>query len=730
MTDNRFFKHIILFLLLLFGLSLNATTEDENSGNTSIINDSLFNKYDSKKVGAFLTKGHLDSAKNYLDDHLYLLDEDGDFEDKFYVASQYCTYYEDIGKLDSAEQFCQLALNISEDKLNFDYISKANTNLATLYTSQGKTETALNLLKTAYEIQLQNEDVVDLAFTLNNIGFIYFQHKEYIHAFEVFNEILDIEVDSTSERLEFIKANALLNMADIHYEFNEYDALRHLLIKLDKMQVFTMNKDFEGFIYLSLLKGKLAMGLNDMALAKKIFLLTVRESNKKEFPQPKLNSYFSIGNYYYKLKDYTSAYDAYERAYVISKNNRLLDFEYQVSLKLALTLKQINKDQSIYFFQKSINLSDSLFNQQKTAAVADMQAFHEVELQKEQNDVLRVRDHDNSKKLDEQKKFIEMSIVIVVLLLIFTYYIYLNQRKTKKLNLKLSSAFRELEMANIEVESVNSELLIKNDVLRDTLEHSKQQGKQLNYQHAKISSSIKSAHLIQSSILPSDKGITNAFPKNFIFNQPKDVVSGDFYWFTEQEGWKIYACIDCTGHGVPGALMSMMASSSLYEIVRGKKILSPGKILGELNNIVVRNLQQDTNDNNDGMDMTLIAIKGNVLKYAGAKNPLYIVRDSLIYKLAGTRKSIGGELDLVYEEHEWLLEKGDNLFMATDGYQDQFGGEKTRKFMVKRLRELYVEIATLPSSEQKVVLANTINKWMEEGQWEQIDDMLIIGIKI
>ncbi|KXX67033.1 SpoIIE family protein phosphatase [Flammeovirga sp. SJP92] len=724
---TKFLKQVALLLFFFNIYNCSYAKLNESVLNTE---DSTFSEqYIEWKISESLTLGRLDSAKHWLDLEADCVKVSSSYNREFYFFSNLCTYYEYKGSIDTAEYYCEKAIEVAEKAYDLQLISTGHTNLATVYTSQGKTATALNLLKVAYEIDKQRVDQVDLAYTLNNIGYIYIQHKEYVQAFEVFEDILKIKVDSNNIHLDRIKGTALLNIADIHLVFKEYDELAKVLTRINNMKIFTKDNDFESYVLFSILKGQLAMSQGDYSLARKIFLITVKEANKKDLPLPKLNSYLAIGDYYLKRKRFNKAYEVYEMAYKITKSNKLLDYEYEVALKLAETLKHLNKDQSIYFYEKSIVLSDSLFDIQKSEAVADMQAFHEVEDQKDENDVLREIELKSSHRLDAQRKFIYFAVIIVLILLVFLYYIYLNQRKTKKLNFKLTTALDKIEMANIEIENVNEELLKKNDILKETLEHSEAQGKQLNHQNQKISNSIKSALLIQSSILPSQQVIDHAFPNNFIFNQPKDIVSGDFYWFTEQDEWKIYACIDCTGHGVPGALMSMMGASSLYEIVRGKKIFSPSKILKELNNIVVRNLQQDKTMNNDGMDMSIIAVKGNQLYCAGAKNPIYLVRDNEIHKLKATRKSIGGELNLTYEEHFWEIQKGDCLYMATDGYQDQFGGPFAKKFMVKKLRELLLKISVHSAEEQKTVLGNTINDWRSVGDWEQVDDMLIVGIK-
>ncbi|OHX65673.1 hypothetical protein NH26_04580 [Flammeovirga pacifica] len=688
----------------------------------------LSNKVTSD-VERLFEQSNLDSIKKTLDIYQLLITEKSKVEDQHWLNIQYTHYFRLEGMLDSAEYYGKKAYTIAEDSYNLQLLAESNIHLARIYLGQNKLVSALNLLKVALKIVSEYDDVVKKGSILIDIGEINMQFKKYVTAYNNFDQLKKLKDKKNSHQINYLKSLALLNKGKIHVELQEYNELRKIIQTIDREGFVTPENDFEGYIQLLLLKGELAIALKDMKLAKKILLHAVKEANKKEILYAKLNAYTDLGNYYQKENSYEKAYEAYEKAYIISKQIKHLEREYIISIKLAHTLKYINKDQSIYFYNKSLVLSDSLFNREKLEAVVDMQTFYEVETQKNENVKLEELEFSQTLKLQQRTQVLYFAVAILFLLLIFIYVTFLTQKKTKKLNNQLSLSNNQLEITKIEMESMNKELIAKNDILRDTLAHSKEQGKQLNYQNNKINSSIKSAHLIQKSILTSSQRIEKAFPENFIFNQPKDIISGDFYWFVEIEGWKIYACVDCTGHGVPGALMSMMGNSLLYEIVRGRKIVEPSKILEELNNLVVHNLQQEDNDNNDGMDMSVIAIKENDLFFAGAKNPIYVVRDQKLTKLKGTRKTIGGQLNNVYEQYHWRLQPNDMVYLTTDGYQDQFGGAKAKKFMVGQLRQLFEEIASYPTDKQKKILSGTINDWMHEGKWEQVDDMLILGIR-
>lgn len=273
-----------------------------------------------------------------------------------------------------------------------------------------------------------------------------------------------------------------------------------------------------------------------------------------------------------------------------------------------------------------------------------------------------------------------------------------------------------------------------------------------------ITDSINYAKLIQEAILPVSGEIKQFLPGLFIFFQPKDVVSGDFYWYRKIETQQgnhhhLLAAADCTGHGVPGALMSMIGYSLLNEIVNEKKETQPGSILTLLNKEIRKALPQETTEIKDGMDIALISLEFSVselqpnnnygqetpnckLQYAGANRPLWIVRkkesenNSELIEIKPTRNSIGRftEAHKVFEQHTITLNPGDTVYIFSDGFADQFGGEKGEKFMIKRLKELLLSIQHETMNRQQKIVYTTIEEW--RGSSSQVDDMLVIGLRV
>ena len=262
-----------------------------------------------------------------------------------------------------------------------------------------------------------------------------------------------------------------------------------------------------------------------------------------------------------------------------------------------------------------------------------------------------------------------------------------------------------------------------------------QQNKIIADKNKDITDSINYAKRIQEAILP--KGVIQGLNEqnSFIYFKPRDIVSGDFYWYTEKNNTTIIAAVDCTGHGVPGAFMSMIGTTLLNKVVNDEGEIFPSKILQQLDKSVVESLQQKgvAASSNDGMDMALCSINFDTqqILFCGASRPLYLVRNQHLIEYKSSPLSIGGFVDgnaKVFEDIVIPYQKGDSFYMFTDGYCDQFGGGDDKKFMSKRLKELCVEMAPITAAEQKQKLHTTLINWMGRGR--QKDDILVIGFKM
>lgn len=248
-----------------------------------------------------------------------------------------------------------------------------------------------------------------------------------------------------------------------------------------------------------------------------------------------------------------------------------------------------------------------------------------------------------------------------------------------------------------------------------------------------ISESLKYASYIQQAILPSADLINRLIPENFMFYRPLDLISGDFYYVARRNEKLIIGVGDCTGHGVPGALMSILGITFLNEITSHGNFSSAGSILNQMREHVMDALCQTgiENERKDGIDLALCVIdpKTNVMSFAGAFNPVYIVRDNALVEIAGDMMpvGVGAEEELCFTTHLYELNRNDVIYLSTDGFADQFGGPANRKFKYKPFRELLREISQLPMPDQKRIIERTFNEW--KGNLEQLDDVLVFGFR-
>lgn len=264
-------------------------------------------------------------------------------------------------------------------------------------------------------------------------------------------------------------------------------------------------------------------------------------------------------------------------------------------------------------------------------------------------------------------------------------------------------------------------------------EEVERQGRRVVELYNNVTDSIRYAKRLQDSILPPEKRIRELLPESFVYYRPKDIVSGDFYWVSEMEGRVVFAAVDCTGHGVPGAFMSLIGHNGLNQAVRERWGGRPSEVLKVLNKLAFDALHKDRSEYlvRDGMDMALCNYDPGrrVLEYAGANSPLYLVRGGEVLRFQPDKRPIGSfELEGAgFTDHSIDLEKGDMVYIFSDGYADQFGGPKGKKFLYKRFRELLREISRFPAEQQRGMLDEAFRGW--RGVHEQVDDILVIGMR-
>lgn len=325
-------------------------------------------------------------------------------------------------------------------------------------------------------------------------------------------------------------------------------------------------------------------------------------------------------------------------------------------------------------------------------------------------------------EIEKQRIYILFAAVIVLLVSGFGFYIFKQYRAKQRIN-------KILEERRIAIQRQKEEI--------------EKQKKLVDDKNRNITASINYAKRIQQAILISREQLEKIMPEYFIFYRPRDIVSGDFYWaHLSDSGKLIIAAVDCTGHGVPGAFMSMVGNALLNEIVIENKVEESDEILNELKKGVISALKQtDASEQKDGMDIALCSADfqsakpgtdfKSVLQFSGAYNPLYHFRNGILTEYKGDRQTIGyqkGKENTPFTKHLIEIQKGDTIYIFTDGFADQKGGKDGRKFYYKPLQDLLASVQHLPMAEQRNAIKKTFVEW--KGNYEQVDDVCVIGMRV
>lgn len=313
---------------------------------------------------------------------------------------------------------------------------------------------------------------------------------------------------------------------------------------------------------------------------------------------------------------------------------------------------------------------------------------------------------------------VELALMLVTLFILLLEGLYVFR-----------PTFNKIKESMILIQENAEEIDAQNQMLSGILTKMKKQSEN-------IASSIKYAKTIQDASLSLDPSVHACIDQmTFILFKPLQVVSGDFYYIADTPEETIFAAVDCQGHGIPGAFLAMIGVSILNDVVKAKGITEPGKILDNLHQTVRTTLRQTSTNNRDSMDLALITINkyNNKVLFAGAKNPLIYVTNNEIHEIKGDRKAIGGKSvseQSPFTTHEVIIEKTTMFYIFSDGYMDQFGGPKKRKFLRSRLKKSLLNMHSQPLRQQKKVLDQDLEHWMEEGNEAQINDILVMGVKL
>jgi len=570
-----------------------------------------------------------------------------------------------------------------------DYYKADNSNtglaavylyIAEAYIQQENYDNAKYYLKNAIEIYRKENDSINLATALHNLGYTNYRMGQHDTALILFSKTSEIY-----KRLGYLT--------------------RYAYCLGNSGLVFSRQSEFEKA---------------EDHLLRAIEILT-KQDDEYAVTQYKIE-YAGILQHKGEIK---KAIDCAAICFGYATENRILEFERDAAYRLAQLYRVSGKYDSAYHYQSLyINADDSIKSVKNIQKMADLRTEFEVSKKQAEVNVLQ--------KNKVIQLIVIVSLVLILLLaigLIMLYYYSL--KRSKKFTAALDERRILLEKQSTELKEQNDKIIKANDEL-------KQLYKITSSQKEEIISSINYAKRIQSAILPPEPYITELLNRNFIFYMPKEIVSGDFYWIKQVKHYTILVAADSTGHGVPGAFMSMLGISYLNEIVQRREIIQANQILNEMRDQIKHSLRQSgtKEEPKDGIDLALCVIdnKKNLIQYSGANNPLYIISNNNGQPVLKESKAdpmpvgVHSSHDKSFTNHEIQLETGDTIYVFSDGYIDQNGGNSNHRFTSKKFKKLLLDIHDHPMDEQKVILEQVLKDWM--GDHSQRDDILVIGVRI
>ncbi len=624
---------------------------------------------------------------------------------------------------------------------NYYTTIKDSLNLAYAFYDFGKIYAALNVPEIAtqeFEKSLElfykfddNQGIVLVDIELSKIYSDNFQSDQ---AYQTLFKALDLSAGNN-----FLIALTEKNIGELYAQDFETDSAVFFLQKAgDKFQ--SLNKTgLSADCYLEI--SKTYLDDDEFALAEQNLNKACDLFNKINIDNKKAECNNIIGELHYKQKQYTQAIKYFEKALEISSmfgyTDQLL-ISYQFLSNIYTEKKSFAKANE--YLQLYIQELEADFDRKQKTGYAEIILSFQNEENRKEIELLEKEDALKTQKLKNKQQQVYGAAIVILLLIFFAFVLYYYIQKQKKINKLLQAQNDKINLQKKEIE-LQSRILEK--ATRDLLK----QKDRIQEQNTKITASINYASRIQKAMLPSEETFKKYFEDSFIIFQPKETVSGDFYWLaeikdqkpslfkTEQPNIKVVvAVVDCTGHGVPGAFMSMLGDAYLNKIRNVQNIHDPSLILQELHKTIRSTLQQQHTENNDGMDLALCIIdkKNKILQFAGAKNPLVYVQNGKMTRIQGDLMSIGGlqkEKERIFQTRTVDITAETIIYLYSDGFQDQFGGKYGRKFMAKPFRDLLFENSNLPFDQQKQNILKTFKKWKGK-KYHQMDDITIVGFKV
>jgi serine phosphatase RsbU (regulator of sigma subunit)/Tfp pilus assembly protein PilF len=616
------------------------------------------------------------------------------------------------GNFQDAIDYYHLVMKFDLKSSDLIGVAGAYSNMGIAYMEMGNDQKAissylqsLKLLEAIFDTiaEAKKDNIKSRMASCNtNIGLVYFGLKEFDTAEKHYKYSLNIYRKlKQKDRV----ANVLTNYAMLFFEWKKLkkSKLYHeqaLELRIEVGDIYGQATSYEGI-------GIVSMAMQNYDEAQDYFNQSLTLFKKVGDVVGVSKAKIGLANISLNENKYSIALPQCEEAYSLAKKAEALSILSDACECLHAGYKELGQPKkALVYYEEHILLRDSLINQERIKDIFKQSFQFEYEKQKAIDDAQHDKEIAIKQQEKEKQKILTTAVAVgLVLVILFLIFVFNRLRITKKQKFVIEEQKGVVEVAHHELEEKNQEIM----------------------------DSITYAKRIQSAILPPPKVVKEYLQESFIIYKPKDIVAGDFYWMESvpinKDNIILFAAADCTGHGVPGAMVSVVCNNALNRSVREHGLTDPGKILDKTREIVIQEFEKSDEEVKDGMDIALCSLEGNTLKYAGANNPLWIIRNNEIIETKANKQPIGKfDNPLPFTTHTFELLEGDAFYVFSDGYVDQFGGIKGKKFKAKSFRELLLSIQDKSMEVQKKYIDETFETW--KGDLEQIDDVCVIGVRV
>ena len=622
-----------------------------------------------------------------------------------------------------------------QKKINdVDGLARCYNNIVNIYLELGDFEGSLDYSFKSLEIHEELNNKTEIAITYNNIGNIYAAQEISEKAIEYFELSLDI-----NKKIENDKgiADNYNNLAEVYSNIAENDTISEVLQK-EYLEIVLnyLKKSLPLYEKIGFKKGVALSYTNigDVNLALGNYKNVLQNYQKSLIAHEEMgdkngiiNSLSRKGAYFDSIQNYNLAIRYFEMARIhaeeLGSPEKMMDVaeglsfsyakkgKYKLAYKYHVIFKEMN--------DKIISEGNIKKSTQQEFRYKLNKKEKAMELEQQKKDILA------AEELNRQELITKGAFFGIALMVALAFFIFRGYRIKQKANVKLEEQHNQILQKNEELKQLNEEITAQREQVAKQRDIAVQARKE-------VMDSIQYAQRIQKAVLPKREMFVDLIPDYFIFFKPRDIVSGDFFWMKRLEKHIVITAADCTGHGVPGAFLSLLGVSFLNEIVT-ENFGSAGNILDQLRTRIIDALHQswDNDESKDGMDISLAVINTETkeLEFAGAYNPIYHIRDNELTEIKGDKMPIGIHIKEAkpFKNSTIQIKEEDTIYLFSDGFSDQFGGERGGKFKAINFKKLLLSVQDKKMNEQKNALNETFTSW--KGELKQLDDIIVIGIR-